>query len=209
MSLMGHSRPINSAQVPTNVRSYPKSAKWCVAANDAKCQAAIAAPHLITSSARVASALLRFYHLAQLLAQFRAIVMTMHRHGVLHRSVYKLLLSVGRNRNRAVHLAWIIAAIDRHSGHKSLLWHNMINLSHFAHSRNAITDPKWLGLDVVAGYECNIRLAPFTSFRRYAGYVCLCFDSGGKAETAILRMSAEAEPSNEVHRTNCRPICFV
>jgi hypothetical protein len=34
---------------------------------------------------------LRLDHLGQLLAQLWAIMMTMHRHGVLHRRVYKLI----------------------------------------------------------------------------------------------------------------------
>ena len=77
---------------------------------------------------RFRCALLGLDHLGQLLAQLWAIVMTVHRHGVLHRRVYKFFLSVGRNRNRTFHLAWIVTAIHNHSSHwqpMSLMGHSL------------------------------------------------------------------------------------
>jgi hypothetical protein len=65
-------------------------------------------------------ALLCFDHLGELLAQLGAIVVTMHRDSVLHCRVYKFLLGIRRNRDRAVHLAWVFTAIHKHSGHLTL-----------------------------------------------------------------------------------------
>jgi len=59
-------------------------------------------------------------HLCQLMAQFRAILMAMHRDSVLYRRFQKLLFGIGWNRDRAVHLTWIISAIHKHSTHVGL-----------------------------------------------------------------------------------------
>jgi hypothetical protein len=59
--------------------------------------------------------LLRLDHLGQLLAQLRAILMAMYRDGVLHCRVDQLLLCVGGNCDRAVHLTRILATINKHS----------------------------------------------------------------------------------------------
>ena len=67
-----------------------------------------------------AVALLGLDHLGQLLAQLWAIVMTMHCDSVLHCRVYKFLFGIGRNRDRAVHLAWVITTIHKQSGHLGL-----------------------------------------------------------------------------------------
>jgi hypothetical protein len=65
-----------------------------------------------------------FDQLGQLLAQLWAIVVTMHGDGVLHCRVYKFLLGICRDRDRAVHLAWVFTAVHKHSGHLSLPWCN-------------------------------------------------------------------------------------
>src|ERR1700758_2322874 len=59
--------------------------------------------------------LLSLDHLCQLVAQFRTILMAMDRDGVLDRRFQKLLLGIGGNRDRAVHLARVIPAIHKHS----------------------------------------------------------------------------------------------
>jgi hypothetical protein len=74
--------------------------------------------------AATAQLLLGLDHLGQFLAQLRAIVMTMHGDGVLHGRVYKFLPGICRNRDRAVHLAWVLTTIHKHSGHLDLPWHD-------------------------------------------------------------------------------------
>jgi hypothetical protein len=65
-------------------------------------------------------ALLGLDHLGQFLAQFWAVVMAMYCDSVLHGRIYKFLLGIRRNRDRAVHLAWVFTAIHKHSGHPGL-----------------------------------------------------------------------------------------
>lgn len=97
--------------------------------------------------------------------------MTVHCDGVLRRRVYKLILVVGRDRDRAVLLARIITAIYNHSGHLSLPWHDCFSLRPFLHSRNAVADLDCRGIisaprkrPTERGAGIDLRLTPKPPF---------------------------------------------
>src|SRR5215212_9626363 len=75
---------------------------------------------MIEDTQAAGGALLCLNHLGQLLAQFCAILMSMHSDSVLHCRVYKLFLAIGRNCNGAVHFARVITAVHKQSGHRGL-----------------------------------------------------------------------------------------
>jgi len=90
---------------------------------------------------RAPVALLGFDHLGQLLAQLWAIVVTVHRDSVLHCRVYKFLLGICRDRDRAVHLAWVITAIHKHSGHLTLPCAMILSIRPFLAMLGVIKNP--------------------------------------------------------------------
>src|SRR4051812_5098253 len=59
-------------------------------------------------------------HFGEFLPQVWAIVMTMHGNGMLRCRFHKFFLGVCRDRNGAVHLAWVFAAIHKNSSHLNL-----------------------------------------------------------------------------------------
>jgi len=59
--------------------------------------------------------------LPQSVAEFRGVLMTVHGHGMLRRGLDQLAFTVGGDRDRAVHFAGIVTAVDELASHLSLL----------------------------------------------------------------------------------------
>src|SRR5262245_13141828 len=85
--------------------------------------------------------LLRLDQFLDLLAELRGVLMAVHRHSVLDRRVDELLLAVGRDRHGAVHLARVVAAVDKVPCHLRLPVWRTIQRRRFADANRGTSRP--------------------------------------------------------------------